>query len=89
MPNVAKASPGGPQGVLQHFYKLHQALNVKIRALKVLPGADKKPPNFMTFLNHAGIEKQQSNIMDSLNRAVLRGDKWLRPGLLLDSVQLH
>jgi hypothetical protein len=52
----------GTQGVLQHFCKFHQALNVKIRALKVLPGTNKKPPNFMTLLNHAapGIEKQQS-----------------------------
>ena len=51
----------------------------KIRALKVLPGSDKKPPNFLTLLNHAaaGIEKQQPSILDSLNRAVTRGDKLL------------
>jgi hypothetical protein len=27
-------------------------LNVRIRALKVLPGADKNPPDFMTLLFH-------------------------------------
>jgi hypothetical protein len=53
--------------------------DVKIRTLKVLPGTDKKPPNFMTLLNHSapGIENQQSSIFDSLNSVVTRGDKLL------------
>ena len=52
----------GTQGVLQHFCKFHQAFNVKIRALKVLFGANKKPPNFMTLLNHAAPDINTLNI---------------------------
>ena len=44
---------GDTQGVAQYFLKYHTDLNVRIRVLKVLPGADKNPPNFMTLLNHA------------------------------------
>jgi hypothetical protein len=70
-------SNGGTQGVAQHFLKYHTDLNVRIRALKVLPGADKNPPDFMTLLNHAVplTQEQRSTILDALNRAVTRGDK--------------
>jgi hypothetical protein len=43
---------GDTQGVSQHFLKYHVDLNVRIRDLKVLSGAGKKPPDFMTLLNH-------------------------------------
>jgi hypothetical protein len=42
---------GDTQGVAQHFLKYHADLNVRIRALKVLPGAVKNLPDFMTLLN--------------------------------------
>ena len=42
---------GGTQGVAQHFLKYHTDLNVRIRALKVLPGAAKNPPDFMKNWN--------------------------------------
>ncbi len=77
MPTATKASMpnGGTQGVPQHSLKCHPALNVKIRALKVTSGADKKTPNFMILLYQAvpGMEKQQTSIMQSLNRAITRG----------------
>jgi hypothetical protein len=59
--------------------KCHPALNVKIRALKVTSGADKKTPNFMILLHQSvhAMEKQQTSIMQSLNRAITRGDKLL------------
>ena len=38
---------GGTQGVAQHFLKYHTDLNVRIRDLKVLPGADKNPSDFI------------------------------------------
>ena len=68
---------GDTQGVAQHFLKYHTDLNVRIRALKVLPGADKNPPDFMTLLNPAAplTQEQRSTILDTLNRAVTRGDK--------------
>jgi hypothetical protein len=68
---------GGTHGVAQHFLKYHTDLNVRIRDLKVLPGADKNPPDFMTLLNHAAplTQEQRPTILDALNRAVARGDK--------------
>jgi hypothetical protein len=70
---------GGTQGVSSHFLKYHTDLNVRIRALKVLPGAGKNPPDFMTLLNHAAprTQEQRTTILDALNRAVARGDKLL------------
>jgi len=61
--------------LLQHSLECHPALNVKIRAPKVKSGADQKPPNFMILLNQAVpvMEKQQTSIMQSLNRAITRG----------------
>ncbi len=50
--NIFPMTNGGTQGVAQHFLKYHTDLNVRIRALKVLPGADKNPPDFMTLLFH-------------------------------------
>ncbi len=51
--------------------------DVRIRTLKVLPGADKNPPNFMTLLNHAAplTQEKRPTMLDALNRAVTRGDK--------------
>jgi hypothetical protein len=69
---------GGTQGVAQHFLKYHTDLNVRIRGLKVLPGAaDKNPPDFMKLMNHAAplTQEQRPTILDALNRAVARGDK--------------
>ena len=68
----------GTQGVAQHFLKYHTDLNVRIRALKVLPGADKIPPDFMTLLNHAPplTQEQRPTILDTLNCAMARGDKF-------------
>ncbi len=62
---------------MQHFLKYHTDLNVRIRALKVLPGPDKNPPDFMTFLNHAEplTQEQRPTILDALNHTVTRGDK--------------
>ena len=37
--NIIPMSNGGTQGVAQHFLKYHTDLNVRIRSLKVLPGA--------------------------------------------------
>jgi hypothetical protein len=51
--NIIPMTNGGTQGVAQNFLKYHTDLNVRIRVLKVLPGADKNPPHFMTLLNHA------------------------------------
>ena len=48
--NIIPMPNGGTQGVAQHFLKYHTDLNVRIRALKVLSGADKNPPDFMTLL---------------------------------------
>ena len=45
--NIISMPNGGTQGVSQHFLKYHTDLNVRIRALKVLPGAGKNPPDFM------------------------------------------
>ncbi len=75
--NIIPMPNGGTQGVAQHFLKYHTDLNVRIRALKVLPGADKNPPDFMTLLNHAAprTQEQRPTILDALNRAVARGDK--------------
>jgi hypothetical protein len=42
---------GDTQGVLQHFWRCHPALNLKIRALNLTPSSPKNPPNFMTLLN--------------------------------------
>jgi hypothetical protein len=42
---------GGTEGVAQHFLKNHTDLNVRIRTLKVLPGAAKKNPDFMKESN--------------------------------------
>jgi hypothetical protein len=57
---------------VQHFLKYHTDLNVRIRTLKVLPGPDKNPPDFMTFLNHTAplTEEQRPTILDALNRTV-------------------
>ena len=41
--NIIPMSNGSTQGVAQHFLKYHTDLNVRIRALKVLPGAAKNP----------------------------------------------
>jgi hypothetical protein len=42
---------GGTEGVAHHFLKNHTDLNVRIRTLKVLPGAAKKNPDFMKESN--------------------------------------
>jgi hypothetical protein len=70
-------SNGGTQGVSQHFLKYHTDLNVRIRALKVLPGAGKNPPDFMTLLNHTAprTQEQRPTSLDALNHVVARGDK--------------
>jgi hypothetical protein len=67
--NIVPMPNGGTQGVSQHFLKFHTDLNVKIRALKVLPGADKNLPDFMTLLNHAAprTQEQRPTILDALN----------------------
>ena len=41
--NIISMPNGVTQGVSQHFLKYHGDLNVRIRALKVLPGAAKNP----------------------------------------------
>ncbi len=73
--NIIPMSNGDTQGVAQHFLKYHTDLNVRIRALKVLPGADKNPPDFMTLLNHTAplTQEQRSTILDALNHDVVRG----------------
>ena len=73
--NIIPMRNGGTQGVAQHFLKYHADLNVRIRALKVLPGAAKNPPDFMTLLNHAAprTQEQRPTIVDELNHAVTRG----------------
>jgi hypothetical protein len=63
---------GGTQGVAQHFVKYHTDLNVRIRALKVLPGADKNLNQVVPLT-----KEQWSTILDTLNRAVARGNKLL------------
>ncbi len=65
---------GVTQGVAQHFLKYHTDLNVRIRSLKVLPGADKNPSDFMTLLNHAAplMQEQRPTILDVMNRTVVR-----------------
>ena len=75
--NIIPMPNGDTQGVAQHFLKYHTDLNVRIRALKVLPGADKNPPDFMTLLFHAAplTQEKRPTILDALNRAVARGDK--------------
>ena len=50
---------GVTQGVSQDFLRYHTDLNVRIRDLKVLPGAVKNPPDFMTFLNHPAPRTQE------------------------------
>jgi hypothetical protein len=45
--NIIPIPNGGNEGVAQHFLKYHTDLNVRIRSLKVLPGAVKNPPDFM------------------------------------------
>ena len=42
---------GDTEGVPQHFLKYHTDLNVRIRGLKVLPGAAKNPPDLMKESN--------------------------------------
>jgi hypothetical protein len=66
--NIIPMPNGGTQGVAQHFLKYHADLNVRIRALKVLPGAAKNPPDFMTLLNHAApkTQEQRPTIVDTL-----------------------
>jgi hypothetical protein len=74
--NIISMTNGGTLGVSQHFLKYHTDLNVRIRSLKVLPGAGKNPPDFMTLLNHdtPRTQGQRPTILDVLNRAVARGD---------------
>jgi hypothetical protein len=68
---------GDTQGVLQHFGRCHPALNLKIRALNLTPSAAKNPPNFMTLLNQdvPEVVARQNPIIQSLDRALTRGDK--------------
>jgi hypothetical protein len=75
--NIISMPNGDTQGVSHHFLKYHADLTVRIRALKVLPGAGKNPPDFMTLLNHAAprTQEQRPTMLDALNRAVVRGDK--------------
>ncbi len=72
--NIISMTNGDTQGVSQHF---HADLNVRIRVLKVLPGAGKNPPDFMTLLNHDAprTQEQRPTILDTLNHTVSRGDK--------------
>ena len=49
--NIIPMPNGGTHGVSQHFLKFHIDLNVKIRTLEVLPGADKNTPDLMTLLH--------------------------------------
>jgi hypothetical protein len=49
--NIIPIPNGGTEGVAHHFLKYHTDLNVRIRVLKVLPGAAKNPPDFMKESN--------------------------------------
>jgi hypothetical protein len=49
--NIIPMPNGGTEGVAQHFLKYHTDLTVRIRALKVLPGVAKNPPDFMKESN--------------------------------------
>jgi hypothetical protein len=69
--NIIPMPNGGTQGVAQHFLKYHTDLNVRIRTLKVLPGADKNPPHFMTLLNHAAPLTQEQLTQESLTHLSL------------------
>jgi hypothetical protein len=75
--NIISMPNGGTQGVSQHFLKYNADLNVRIRDLKVLPGPGRNPRDFMTLLNHVAprTQEQRPTILDTLNRAVARGDK--------------
>ena len=66
--NIIPIPNGDTQRISQHFLKYHADLNVRIRVLKVLPGADKNPPDFMTLLNHAAprTPEQRPTILDTL-----------------------
>jgi hypothetical protein len=68
--NIIPIPNGGTQGVPQNFLKDHGDLNVRIRPLKVLPGATKNPPDFMTLMNHTTprTPEQRPTIVDSLTR---------------------
>ena len=69
--NIIPIPNGGTQGVSQYFLKYHTDLNVRIRALKVLPGADKNPPDFMTLLNHTAPLTQEQLTQESLTHLSL------------------
>ena len=75
--NIISIPNGDTQGVQHHFVKYHTDLNVRIRALKVLPGSTKNPRDFMTLLNQVVplTQEQRTNILDTLNHTVTRGDK--------------
>ena len=77
--NIIPMPNGDTQGVSQDFLKYRADLNVRIRSLKVLPGAGKNSPDFMTLLNHAAprTQEQRPTILDALNHTVARGDKLL------------
>jgi hypothetical protein len=49
--NIIPMPNGVTEGVAQHFLKYHTDLNVRIWALKVLPGSTKNPPDFMKERN--------------------------------------
>jgi hypothetical protein len=49
--NIIPMTNGNTEGVAQHFLKYHTDLNVRIRALKVLSGAAKNPPDLMKNWN--------------------------------------
>jgi hypothetical protein len=53
--NIIPIPNGGTEGVAQHFLKYHTDLNVRIRSLKVLPGAGKNLPDFMKESNRNDI----------------------------------
>ena len=80
---------GDTQGVAQHFVKYHTGLNVRIRALKVLPGTDKNPLDFMTLLNQVSplTQEQWPTILDTLNHIVSRGDKLLT-GVVKENIDM-
>ena len=57
--NIISMTNGDTQGVSHHLLKYHADLNVRIRDLKVLPGAGKNPPDFKTLLNHVAPRTQE------------------------------
>ena len=80
--NIIPMPNGGTEGVAQHFLKYHTDLNVKIRALKVLPGAAKNPPDFMKESNWNDVYTCMTSYLAQAYRLSILIDK---PTLFIDS----